>query len=452
MKKILNYSLLILILFLPLFVDAKEEDINIKSIELVEKSTETEELKPPSYEGLIIDFNLKFKKLNDNAKYKVIIKNNSDKDYKINENNTSFSKEEFITYDFIFEENSNIIKPNTEKTMYITITYHKKVIDDLFVNGIYKNDNYMNLSLSTEKTTDTIKNPETGIEHILYVISFIIIAISITTYIVIKKKNAPISVGLILCLIIIPITVKALEEIKIEINAYVEIEKPQILNFTMCGEEYQYEEGMTFNDWLTSKYNLNNIIFVEETDDLIWNYTFFVTIENNNVTETVYKTDIINSTTNYLCETVAECVSPESEILTSIDGTTIQAKNIKENDQIVYYDETTKINKIGKVKKIYIHKDATNFIKYTFTDNTYLEATDYHPIYTKEGWKSYTNRNGYKKPQLNDVVKAQNKWKKIVEIKTYTGKEDFYDFQVITADGKFAKNYYANNTLVEGSY
>ncbi len=133
-------------------------------------------------------------------------------------------------------------------------------------------------------------------------------------------------------------------------------------------------------------------------------------------------------------------------------ATTNLQKKLKKNDDIVYYDFISKEMKIGKVKKSYVHKDATNFIRYTFEDNTYLEATDYHPIYTKNGWKSYTNRNGYPKPLLGDLVKTENGYKKISKIETYTGKEDFIDFKIVDENGNIVDNYYANNTLVHSAY
>ena len=147
----------------------------------------------------------------------------------------------------------------------------------------------------------------------------------------------------------------------------------------------------------------------------------------------------------------AECVSPESNIL-SANNTTIKAKNIKVNDKIAYYDFNTNKTEIGTVTKVYIHKDSSNLIRYTFADDTYLEATDYHPIYTSTGWKSYTGRNGYPTPKVGDLVKTTTGYKMIKDIKVYTGKEDYYDFQIKSKDGKQVNNYYANGILVEGSY
>ena len=153
----------------------------------------------------------------------------------------------------------------------------------------------------------------------------------------------------------------------------------------------------------------------------------------------------------YECEFGAECVDPNSDILSG-NGKTIKAKDIKENDLIAYYDFKTNKVEIGTVKNVYIHKDANSFIKYVFNDKTYLKVTDYHPIYTSTGWKSYTNRNGYPKPNIGDLVKTNNGYKKIKKIVPFNGKEDYYDFVVRGKDGRTINNYFANGILVQGSY
>ena len=453
MKKIIKYILLFTIfLILPLSVNAEEKDIKIESIELVETIGLAEEKEKPTYENLKIDFNLKFEEVNDSIKYKVTISNTSDKEYKIIDEKTEFTKEQFISYDFSFEKDTSIIEPNNKKQIFITITYFKEVEDDLYIDGVYKNDNYMNLNLTTEPKVENVTNPETGAEHIIFIISFIIFSIIFVMSLIKKKNKAPIGMVLLLTLMIVPFAVTATEKIKLEINTYVEIEKPEILNFTLCDDVYQFEERMTLSEWFKSEFNINNITVYSETGGVV-NKGGAAFLQKGDSKETVnFIETVIEENSIYKCDYVAECVSPESKILTSFDGITTLAKNIKENDQIIYYDETEKENKIGKVKKVYIHKDATNFIKYEFEDNTYLEATDYHPIYTKDGWKSYTNRKDYEKPNIGDKVKTNDGWKKITKIKTYKGKEDFYDFSIITEEGKIATNYYANDTLVEGSY
>ena len=165
---------------------------------------------------------------------------------------------------------------------------------------------------------------------------------------------------------------------------------------------------------------------------------------------TYFRLNDILANTTYACSRIGECVSPESNILSG--SNTIKAKDIKVNDLVSYYDFKTNKVEIGKVGRVYIHEDATSFIKLTFEDNSYIEMTDYHPIYTSTGWKSYTNRNGYPKPKIGDLVKSNNGYKKLVGIKPYVGKEDFYDFEIISKDGKKVDNYFANGALVQGSY
>ena len=84
--------------------------------------------------------------------------------------------------------------------------------------------------------------------------------------------------------------------------------------------------------------------------------------------------------------------------------------------------------------------------------NLKIEVTDYHPIYTKGGWRSYTRRNGYEVPEVGDEVKTETGWKKLTKIESFKGEEDCYDFKVKGENGKTVDNYFANGTLVQGSY
>ena len=147
----------------------------------------------------------------------------------------------------------------------------------------------------------------------------------------------------------------------------------------------------------------------------------------------------------------AECVNGNSLISTNLNNKVVLAKDILEGDSIIYYDfETNKLEE-GTVSKVYIHKNATNFVRYTFEDGSYLEATDYHPIYTTEGWKSYTRRNGYEVPEVGDKVKTEEGYKTLTKIETYIGNEDCYDFGIVDKEGNRVDNYFANGTLVQSS-
>ena len=222
---------------------------------------------------------------------------------------------------------------------------------------------------------------------------------------------------------------------------------PEIKQFKIQGKRhkitYDFIEGSTWLEWLDNpECNIHSVkhsgghLYDFYEDDGFW--------FNQDLNE-----QIIAGETYYLGW--AECVSPDSNIIINLNGDTKQAKDIRKNDTIVYHDFETNTEKEGKVDNIFIHKKAYSFVKYYFADNTYLDVTDYHPIYTNNGWKSYTNRNGYAKPLIGDSVKTLNGFKELIKIEPYIGEDDYYDFVIIDGD-KQINNYYANNVLVEGSY
>lgn len=145
-----------------------------------------------------------------------------------------------------------------------------------------------------------------------------------------------------------------------------------------------------------------------------------------------------------------ECIFPDAEVLVSLEGESIRADNLVEGDDIVYFNFEMQVNEVGRVYRAFVHEDAAEFVKYEFEDGTYVEVTDYHPIYTKEGWKSLTQRSGYPVPEIGDEVKTPTGWKKISKIETWEGIEDCYNFIVITKTGEKIYNYYGNGTLLEG--
>ena len=229
----------------------------------------------------------------------------------------------------------------------------------------------------------------------------------------------------------------------------------ELIKFFIGSIEYKAEKGMTWAEWCESEYNSLGVY--EQYGDVFGEWGGYIATKDyssggHNGNYAVDPLDEIIAGFTYYCAPYAECVTPDSKILEGLSGKTTMAKYIKENDEIVYYDFNENTTKIGKVSKVYIHKNATNFVRYEFNDGTYLEATDYHPIYTEYGWKSLTRRNGYEVPQIGDKVKTSTGWKEIIKMESYTGLEDCYDFAITTKDGKIINNYYANDTLVQGSY
>lgn len=440
MKKIL----FLLLLLCPIFVFAAE-DITIDNIQLVEKSDKVVELEQVKNEGLKIWFNLKFVDLNDYAKYEFDVINSSDIDYKLSDG-SDFKEESYISY--VYEGNDDlVIKAGETKNVVVKVVYSKKVENKDFVDNVYKSENNMSLSFVKE---EKVENPNTSSE--LIGISCLLFFVSLVLVIYGSKRKRELMI-LILGFGLIPLITKAVELLKIDINVKVEIAKQvEMGTFSLCYEDdvFQFEKGMTFEEWMESDYNTSDYEFDGDVSNILMPNDAWIILGDYPNYKYIDKTDLIEEE-YYECMNIAECVAPDSKILIR-ENLSMYAKDIKENDYIMYYDFNEKEMKRGSVKKVYVHKDATNFIRYTLEDGSYLEATDYHPIYTKDGWKSYTNRNGYEKPVIGDMVKTNGSYVKIANIETYTGKEDFYDFSVIDENGKLVDNYYANGMLVHSAY
>ena len=73
--------LFLILLLLPIMVHA---EVKITSVELENSTVGLDAEEHPGYQGLKINFNLKFSNIKEFARYKVIIENDTDKDYEIN--------------------------------------------------------------------------------------------------------------------------------------------------------------------------------------------------------------------------------------------------------------------------------------------------------------------------------------------------------------------------------
>ena len=209
--------------------------------------------------------------------------------------------------------------------------------------------------------------------------------------------------------------------------------------------EYTVEDGTTWYEFC-QQYDW---IFCEEENNQVYVRGYNMPVTYKNDEKIVIGEDVIVPGEYYY--TNAECVRGNTEILIDKENNTKYAKDIKNGEKIMYFDFEKNRLEEGIVSQVYIHKNAINFVKYTFEDGSYIEATDYHPIYTKEGWKSLTRRSGYEVPKIGDEVKTQTGWKKLIGIEEYKGLEDCYDFEIESNEGKKVNNYFANNSLVQSS-
>ncbi len=213
MKKIL---LFIFLLFIPFMV--KAQDVVIKEVTLVDSSNTVEADEHQPFEGLNINFNLKFTSLEEYAKYKVVIKNDTKKDYEI-DTETKFSEGGYVKYEFTYE-GKDIVKSKEEKEFYITITYNKEVPYEEFEDGKYTEKNSMAINLSEGEASSSEKNPYTA--SLPYVVILLAIVALILFVIAYRKKQA--LMFLIVLLFIMPIVLYALEKLSITLNTTIIIE------------------------------------------------------------------------------------------------------------------------------------------------------------------------------------------------------------------------------------
>ena len=287
MKKMKYLVLLIALLLFPSIVNA-EGNIAITKIVKKDITGYAYELNPPTFSGLTINYDLSFHSVGDSVTYIATVQNSDKEAYKI-ENKNSFSPSGYMTYEFKFSDNTNTIKANETKDMYITIKYNKEVPIDKLVNGEYKEQNQMDLILVN--SNGQILNPNTSSTILFILLIGIILLVSIITF----KKHKKISVLLLTIALLIPITTYALKEIKITLNTQVVIEKdlkfciyepqePGTYNLSESIEPprmyFNYTEGETLENWLN-----NNPAFITEflgnEGDISTSIVLFISNEYN---------------------------------------------------------------------------------------------------------------------------------------------------------------------------
>ena len=254
--------LLSIIFLLPIMVFADDKivqninpkkNIYIASSELIEITPGVEEVSQPTIKDWNIKFNIKFSKVNQSIKYKLIVKNTSKKDYNVTIEPT-FNKSNYITYNYKYSDKSNILEANTEKEMIITITYSKEVPTNKLHDGKFIEDNLMYISVN-----DNLINPKTIIQKYSINIMLLIITGLIAFYLL-KTKNIKNSLKIFMFgLLLIPIATKAFDIIRLTIDSNVEIDtiSDKLLYRKLISNEASNKTYKTGISEITTKGNPN---------------------------------------------------------------------------------------------------------------------------------------------------------------------------------------------------
>ncbi len=219
MKKVF---LFILFLFIPFYIYADTKcdtnKIHIKSIELESKSDNVEEKSEASIDSEgNINLDLTMKEVGDEAKYKILVKNESNEDFELTQNSFSVGSD-YFSYSVNSEDKK--IKANTEKEVIIDVLYKTEVPSTSFKDGKFSESKDMVLNI-TGKDNPGIINPPTGGSGIVFLLLMIIIG-GVVIYIIVNKKKFVKFFVVLFLLLIIP-KVYALCKMDVTIKSNIEI-------------------------------------------------------------------------------------------------------------------------------------------------------------------------------------------------------------------------------------
>ena len=215
MKKIKKILFIIVIMMFVSIINVDAASVSIKSVKLVDKADSVTELSEAKVDGFNINFDLEFSKIGDSANYEVILNNPTNHEYEINTEKT-FGPSNYISYSYELKDKTNRIKAKSEAVVYVIISYDNPVPSDKLVNGKYIENNDMGITLLNETNPNTFNN-------ILFLIIMIFMMIGATlVFKYTKDKGLYI---IVLSLLLVPITVFALEKLKLTFSTKITIDE-----------------------------------------------------------------------------------------------------------------------------------------------------------------------------------------------------------------------------------
>lgn len=251
MKKILFIFLISFFMF-PFVSLAKENDVVIESVELVDKSENTEQLTSANVNSNKVNVNLKLYDPGDYIEYNIKIKNVSNNEYTFDESKM-ITSDEYVTYEFSYTESNNVLKPNEERVLKLKVLYKNKVPASKLENDSYSSNSTVALSL-VDNTIAPIINPATGTYNPLIYIALLVVS-SVSLFVVIKcSKKYKVIMLIVITALVIPIYTLADEKVDVNIDAKI----------TIDGKEAYFISGQNLNDKMREL--ANNEVVINGTD------------------------------------------------------------------------------------------------------------------------------------------------------------------------------------------
>ncbi len=249
MKKLLLFLCFLIILPISVLAEDNSKNVIIKSIELIDKSDNAEELEEASFNNLDVVLNIKLYDINDYVKYKLVVNNNSSDDLEIN--NDISSNNEYIDYK-IEVEDSDVVKKGKESILYLTVTYKNEAPKEAYRSAKIESNTSVTLKLFSEDLSvpDTLKN----MSKTIFVVLIIIMVLGILFY---RRNNKFVKLSILLLIGIISIpNIKAALLFNININSNVVISK---VKENLCMFDGELVQGSEYvNGQYTYRYMQEN--------------------------------------------------------------------------------------------------------------------------------------------------------------------------------------------------
>ena len=215
----------------------------------------------------------------------------------------------------------------------------------------------------------------------------------------------------------------------------------------------EFIPGMTWGEWVDSEYNtINGLLYEDNYFEIRGGGGYAHVLDSQSKTQTkdmkIIKDETYNTSHVSMC-----CFVNGTQVLTSLNGATCNIEDLKIGDQVVSYSFERGENYESIVKDQYLNKNSIHMAKVTCADGTVLEMTDYHPLYTNEGWKSLTNYKGYATLCVGDIVKTVDDWSEITSIERYSLQEPITTYTINVIDKNeeididINDGFYANGVL-----
>ena len=395
--------IIISICFIPFMVDAETCDsdkIYINSIVMEDKSDSVVEVDNAGAQGKDISLNLKMTTIGNNIKYKINVKNDSNEDFILDRDSTNISTD-YIDYTIKSDDNSNIVKAKSSKTVYLIVKYSNPVPDNAYENGIFKDNITMKVNLSTE---NSIINPNTGIKYFIF-INFVLLLMFISFLRYKNKKNIKAMI-LIICLsLTIPVSVHALCKCNISIKSNVTIQEPE-------------EESYLLTSAITQAYGNSSDTGVKKTSENNQDVYYYTSSENAHLIFNDMCWRIIRTTDTggvkiwyYGKEVDNKCIPNRGTIIVPYENSTDTDEtfgntNYTYSDYFEYDDETRKFKLSGDIEKIAWNSSNKNKLISKFTCKSTNESATCSNLYFVGSYVNETS--GYVTKYASTTTRSHN--------------------------------------------